>query len=201
MRSTPPLEGFSTFLHRRRAGFSLAEVIVALGLVTAGLLAVVGMLPVGARTANSVVQEQRAVSLMTEAESAIRGMRLKPGNDRTYVLGDFLSQYNRDYEFTLGSSALQLTFPVKEDSRVDTPLPGSQNEVAVNPTDGSFYSQALRIELSSFGSANLPEDKLTPVQALISVAWPGTGAKWDQTTNDWQNVEGSVTSLIYVSVP
>jgi len=47
-----------------RSGFSLVEVVIALGIVTFVIVAIVGMLPVGLRQANDSESETRAVNIL-----------------------------------------------------------------------------------------------------------------------------------------
>jgi len=47
-------------------GFSLVEVVLALGIITFGLIAVMGLLPTGLRLAKQSADEVAAVSIMTE---------------------------------------------------------------------------------------------------------------------------------------
>ena len=50
---------------KMRRGFSLVEVTLALGIITFGLIAVMGLLPTGLRLAKQSADEVAAVSIMT----------------------------------------------------------------------------------------------------------------------------------------
>src|SRR5688572_4364322 len=62
MRSNPIRRAFTSFGHRAKSGFSLVEVVLALGICSFAMIAIVGMIPVGLNTfkdaMNTTVQSQ-----------------------------------------------------------------------------------------------------------------------------------------------
>ncbi len=65
---------------RSAAGFSLVEIVLALGVAAFALIAVMGMLPVGVKIQQASVQQTKANAVMSQAIDFLRAdVRLPPG--------------------------------------------------------------------------------------------------------------------------
>lgn len=93
----------SRHLLRSGRGFSLVEVVLALGIAAFALVAIVGMLPVGLKLARESDEESRAVNVLTQVVADCRA-----------VSGEASSEI---YHFPalIGTTPLTNTFAVGED--------------------------------------------------------------------------------------
>lgn len=147
-------------------GFSLVEVVVALGIVTFCLLALIGLLPTGFLSARNAREEAAATVVLAQASEAIREASSSGANsytalgswsNLTWVLGGTAT--TEDYALTLGG------VPTANDARLK-----------------------VRVELQP------PTDSHSGGRAMISVAWPGqaewTGGHWEKSqgsVSTWLN--------------
>lgn len=153
------------FSHRRR-GFSLVEVVLALGLVSFCLLAVTGLLPTGLRSVQNANEEAAATNALNRIGSAIRNATTEDG-----------------MAYSAGGGFEQMAWRLDGTSKTFSGIPinngGLRDEV-----DKRF---AAHVELVS------PANASSAGHARVSLAWPAS-AKW--TSGKWEGASGSVSSGI-----
>jgi type II secretory pathway pseudopilin PulG len=64
------------------AGFSLIEVVIALGIISFALVGILGLLPVGLNSQKQGAEQARAVQVLNDVTRAVRGVRSDGGTNR-----------------------------------------------------------------------------------------------------------------------
>jgi len=149
-----------------RKAFSLVEVVLALGLVSFCLLAIVGLLPTGLRSVKNASAEAAAVNALNYLDSAIRNATTTDGTD--YVAN---GTYNLMTWSLDGAARTFADIPIN--------LGGLRDE-----TDVRFKAH---VEVIAPAGTNAPG------RALVTVAWP-VASTWVE--GQWKGAEGSVSSGI-----
>src|ERR1043165_1889070 len=67
-------------MKRARVGFSLVEVVVALGVIGFALLAILGLFPIGLKSGRASIQETRANHLAEQVFSTLRSQPFTAAN-------------------------------------------------------------------------------------------------------------------------
>lgn len=164
--------------HRTR-GFSLTEVVLALGIVSFAMVAVVGLLPVGLQAVkNSHDQASAAQVLASLADS----LRRAQNTDGAYT-----------FQFAGGNTTFSLDGTTKNLSWTNLTLEGDPESTIRNP-------KRLRADLILICPAN----STSPGRATVSVGWSAQSPRlhFDSTTLTWTNAEGSLTSgLVFLPAP
>ncbi len=156
--------------HQRLSGFSLVEVVVAIGIASFALLAVVGLLPVGMKSAQTAREQAAAASVMNSIANALRYAETTNG---TVYSNSFAGQ---GIAYTIGGAAMTVAWDTLDlNGRV---------------VDSASTRLKVRLVLAP------PVNSMTPGQALISIAWPAQAPnlKWDN--NKWTNASGHLTTGI-----
>ena len=151
-----------------RTGFSLVEVVLALGLVSFCLLAIVGLLPVGLKAMKNASGESAAANALNQLTDALRN-----------------ATANSSGAYSAAGSFSNITWV----------LSGASNGISTNlslngvPTAGPADTRLVaRIEIVPPSS-----DGTMPGRARVSVAWPASSA-WSNSA--WTKSDGSVSSGI-----
>ena len=144
----------SRFRGIRRAGFSLIEVTIALGIISFALVAIIGLLPVGLNSQKQGADQSRAIQVLNNVTRAVKGVRSEGGTNK------FLPPLS-GLAVGTGTSTLALL-------RSGTLASG-------NPTAGDDQLGTVLIQQLA-----QPAPGILPV--YISVAWPGSaryqGGAW-----------------------
>lgn len=149
------------------SAFSLVEVVLALGIVSFCLLAIVGLLPVGLKAVKNANEQAAAANVVGGIAEALRKASSTNGNNFaatfagqpiTYALGNVTSSTNQWTDLDLNGTS-----------------------------DATGKRLSARLEILKQPTAT------EPGRAFISVAWPAQ-ATW--TNQTWTNAEGSLTSSI-----
>ena len=156
-------------LSRVTRAFSLVEVVLALGLVSFCLLAVMGLLPMGLKSVKNAGDEAAATNALNQMGAAIRNATSEDGV--AYAANGSFSQL-----------AWRLDGASRTFSDIMIGLSGQQDAA-----NGRFKAH---VEIISPASASAPG------HARVSIAWPAA-ATW--TAAGWTKAEGSVSSgLIFL---
>ena len=146
--------------------FSLVEVVLALGLISFSLLAVVGLLPVGLKSIKNAREESAAANALNQLADALRNATANASG--TYTASGVYS--NVSWILGVGSNAFS----------TDLALSGL-------PVAGAGDTRLkARIELVPPSA-----DRNTPGRARVSIAWPAS-AVWSNSA--WSKSDGSVSS-------
>jgi prepilin-type N-terminal cleavage/methylation domain-containing protein len=152
-------------------GFSLVEVVVAIGIVAFGMLAVIGLLPTGMKMARNSTEQAQAANLVQALAESVRSASTTNG---TNYSSSFAGQIN---SYAIGGSATTLQISnLTLDGRVD-PIAG---------------------RLVAVVTITPPPTAATNGRAVISVAWPAAARPaWNGTSSTWDaKAEGAVTTAI-----
>ncbi len=153
-------------------GFSLIEVVLALGIVSFALMAIVGMLPVALTTQRDAVNQAFAVQALNDVSQALRGAyRLTPG-------GPYKFPAPLPASMTAGSGNQTLT--LSEDGLLTT---GGGSALGAKGV--------VHIEQKAVIAASIQ-----PV--FISVAWPASAVR---SGDEWDKAQGSVDAFVYLNLP
>lgn len=135
---------------RRRDAFSLTEVVLALGLVSFCLLAVVGLLPVGLKSISRAHEESAAANALNQISEALRNAVDDSG---TYTAVGFPA-----INWQRGASVKTVTVPLS---------------LGGQPTNLSGARMLAEIKLTP------PPDRASPGCAQIAIFWPPEGSARD----------------------
>jgi uncharacterized protein (TIGR02598 family) len=152
-------------------GFSLVEVVVAIGIVAFGMLAVVGLVPTGLKIARNSAEQAQAANLVAALAESVRGATTTDGTNYFYSFAE------RSPSYDVGGSMTTLVISnLTLEGRVDA--------------DAGRLVAAVTITPPATAAAN--------GRAVISVAWPAVARPaWISASNTWDaKAEGSVTAAI-----
>jgi prepilin-type N-terminal cleavage/methylation domain-containing protein len=157
--------------HANPRGFSLVEVVVAIGIVSFGMLAVVGLLPTGLKIARNSAEQAQAANLVAALAESLRGATTTNGTNYVYSFaGQSLFYTNGSPPTTLVISNLTL--------------------------EGRTNNEAGRLVAAV--TITPPTTAATNGSAVISVAWPAVARPtWNSAAGTWDaKAEGAVTTAI-----
>ena len=158
-------------------GFSLVEVVIAIGILSFALLAIVGLLPTGLKSVRNANEQAGAANVLESIAEAIRSASIT--NTNSFDSAAFTWSYGGSvYSNTIGSGI-------------------TKNMTIANLTLEGTVTNSLNKRLVAYVSVTPPSTITTPGNALISVAWTASpNPVWKPETSSWSNVEGSLTTGI-----
>lgn len=157
---------YSLHVPRKSSAFSLVEVVLALGIVSFALLALMGMLPVGLRQHSASTEEVRAFELISAVAADIRENASGQTNSRLFGI-------NINGPDKSGSAADVLSGPFFLDENFcNTSAPSARYAVAV------AYVR--------------PATNNIPAYMRVVVAWPGNSATFSGNGPGSLNVTGAM---------
>jgi type II secretory pathway pseudopilin PulG len=163
----------------QRAGFSLVEVTLALGVVTFCLIALVGLLPVGLDTVKVSNDEAAVINCMEQIAVSIRRAQPKTDEDGKVTHYEASGAY-RDLKWPLSEEVVENGISFTLDKLSPGGFPSIDKDADV---DGRQYVARVTI----YPPANL----MSTGAAKISVAWPAH-ATWNPESENWQRAQGKV---------
>ncbi len=152
------------------AGFSLVEVVMAIGIVSIALFAVIGMLPVGLRSVKNANELAGAAVVMNRIAEAVRHAGSSNGIDFTNAVA------GKSFSYTIGGAPMP---PVV--------FEGLSLEGATNATNFGRLNAVLII--------TPPPTLAAPGRAFVSVGWPAA-TTWQSNSSNWKNSEGAVATAL-----
>lgn len=147
-------------------GFSLVEVVLAIGIVSFCLIAVLGLLPTGLKAVKNSNEQAGAAALISAIATSVRGASTTDGISYTTAFG------GKTIAFQSYGGAEILT------RWTNLTLEGATN---------STWPR-----LSAVLVITPPSTAPAPVRAFISVAWPAS-ATWNPRNFNWTRSEGSLS--------
>ncbi len=174
------------FTTNPRAGFSLVEVVIALGVTTFCVLTLMALLAVGINTDKTTVQRSLAANI---ADAAMADLRVTPLSNQSYVPTESL--YSPRFRFVLpATSTGTQTIYVATDG---TPL----TAVNANLSTASLSSGAGTFRVSISGPqrpSGTAQRTASPVYILVT--WPGQA---DPIATTWpSHFTGSLEVVTYL---
>ena len=157
---------------RESPGFSLVEVVIAIGIVSFAILGIVGLLPAGLKTVKNANENAGAANVLNAVAESIRAASTTDAQTFTWSFAGV----SHPYQIAGGSNNVYLD----------------------NLTLEGVATNALNKRLRAYVSLNAPTSLTSPGYGTISVAWSAQAAKlaWDSTLQKWTNADGSVTTAI-----
>jgi len=155
-----------------KKAFTLVEVVLALGIISFALLAVVGLLPVGLKSIKNANENAGAANVLQAIAASVRSA----------TTTDF-TLYNFNF---VGTNSYSIGGPTRNFAWEDLTLEGIREVNASSP-------RRLSARLDIYPSASL----IIPSRGVVSVAWSAQAVPvWDTGTQRWTKAEGSITSGI-----
>jgi type II secretory pathway pseudopilin PulG len=153
------------------SAFSLVEVVLALGIVSFCLLAIVGLLPVGLKAVKNANEQAGAAQVVDGIADALRKASSTNGTN---------------FAATFAGGSIAYTLGGGNSSTNQWP------DLDLNGTsDPTGKRLSARLEILQQPTA------IQPGRAVISVAWPAqANPTWNSANQTWSNAEGSVTTAI-----
>ena len=152
------------------AGFSLIEVVIAIGIVSFAILAVVGLLPMGLKTVKNANEQAGAVNVLN---AIAENLRQASSADGVNFSNSFAGQ---NISYAIGSAPTNTLW----------------NNLTLEGVTNALFS---RIEAQL--TVTPPINSLSPGQATISVAWSANpNLSWLAPSTNWTNSDGSITTGI-----
>jgi type II secretory pathway pseudopilin PulG len=171
-------------LQSASGGFSLVEIVLALGIIAFCVIATLGLVSIGMNVIHDGNRQSGAMRLIEHIEGSIRNSARVAGTPNEFhPIGD--SDLVADLHWSVGGDLV--TFGPGKLS-----IPGES-------------SYACRIELYPpgyfpAGVTPVPEGRLlSPGRAVIRVAWPDTAIYTPNT--GWQNAQGTAETIVYFRPP
>jgi len=151
------------FLINKRAGFSLIEVVVALGVTTFCVLTLMALLAVGISTDKGTVQRSSAANI---ADAVMADLRATPLSNQSYVPTETL--YSPRFRFALGATATGTqTVYVATDGTPLTAANANLSTASLSSGTGTF-----RVSISGpVRPSGTNQRTASPVYILVT--WPG----------------------------
>lgn len=157
-------------MNSHHAGFSLIEVLIALGIVAFMVGSVVCLLPSGLKVIQDNGERSAASNLANSLCAAVRAARTSDGTNFTWSYG------GQSYAFSLGGGAVTNTMP---------PL-----NIQGLPVTASTDTQP---KLAAVLVVTPPADSFSE-GAVIAIAWPSTAnCSWSGNLPSWSRAAGSVS--------
>ena len=177
--------------------FSLVEVTLALGIIAFALVAILGLLPVGMKTAQDSHEQARATDILNFASTAVHGQHYlgttgsPPASN--YAFANYLSDQDpavvsadrsppwpRHTKYFTGQGSYTINFDILEDLSI-------RRSGDATPARYKLYM-----------AVTPPPDSMTPAKVYLSVAWPGAATRGSA---GWTKQQGSVETTIYANLP
>jgi len=148
-------------------GFSLVEVVLALGIMSFCLMALIGLLPVGIRSNQISAEEIHAVNLLTIMEADLRNTHQLANGGKSLLLGLALPYITNAAGQSICNPALSTNSVSAANS---TGLEENETPVTYSGIPRPRYQAS--VIYSTLPAAGNP----APIQARLIVNWPATNA-------------------------
>jgi uncharacterized protein (TIGR02598 family) len=173
-----------------RAGFTLVEVVLALGVTTFCLLTMVGLLAVGISTNKTTVQQSIAANI---AGAVMADLRATPLNNESYSTTEILYSPRFGFELPAATSGTGIEASGAQTIYVDVngmPLTGVNANLSSTSSAGTFRVTVVGPARPSGTVQRLA----SPVYILVT--WPGQA---DPTATAWPiHYTGSLQLVTYL---
>ena len=159
---------------RRQLAFSLAEVVIALGVIAVGVVAILGLFPVALQTGHSAQDETRAPQIAQTIYGSLAAQAPSQFSNLRFLLSDGV---------TLFPSALSPSINL-------TQIPSSYTLYADN--DGQLINSATNASylITIYTNNSVPgfTDPASANAVTVRVAWPASAPATNQTFRDYARI-------------
>ena len=157
----------------KRLGFSLVEVVIALGVIAVAVLAILAVFPAALQTGHSAQDETRAAQIAQTIFPSLAGQAVSQFNNLQLLLSDNTTRSTPPVNLTLSSGATPAV----------TLYAKNAGELTQDPTKAvykiSFYTNNSVPGFTDLASANL---------VTLRVAWPANAPAANQTYRDYVRI-------------
>ncbi|MCE0499341.1 MAG: hypothetical protein LV481_15480 [Methylacidiphilales bacterium] len=179
-----------------RAGFTLVEVVLALGVTTFCLLTMVGLLAVGISTNKSTIQQSIAANI---AGAAMADLRATPLANESYSTAEILYSPRFGFELPASTSGSGIEASGAQTIYVDVngmPLTGVNSNLSTTSSAGTFRVTVVGPARPSVPSGAAAQTQRLASPVYILVTWPGQA---DPTATTWPtHYTGSLQVVTYL---
>lgn len=178
----------------RRRGFSLIEVVIALGVVSYALLLIVALVPHGVKTNKASALETRATCILSLVEADLR-------NSHPLVNDGKSKYFGLQLPYALNAAKRVIVNPALSENTLSTANSTGldDNEMPVigtaNLTPFQVAVVYTRLPVTSSGTTN------SPVEARLIVRWPYVGTSNLSSLSSASTDGGYVESFVAFPAP
>lgn len=167
------------------SGFSLVEVVLAIGVISFAMVALIALLPRGLQIAKNSTEETRALNLATAIQSDLQSTPLSSAKSINFQVAPI--------PWVLNASQAATPNPVI-DLNTDYVFYASegQSASAAGAADAR-YRITLRYTQVPGKSSNVPVSSPSSIEALLKVSWPPSAAV--------TNAQGQIESYLVFAKP
>ncbi len=170
-------------MRHRQSAFSLVEVVLALGVISFAIVAILGVIPIGLATSHSAQDETRAPQIAQNvfgslvAQNLIRNAAGQPVLDGNQHL-----QLNNAAKIPGVTSAIDLT------GSASVTIYASNDGQVSDSAAGATYTVTIGLNNSPTGFDSPSGSEFFANQVTVSVAWPASAAPANQTKRDFVRI-------------
>ena len=165
-------------MKQRPFGFSLVEVVVALGVVSFAIIAILGLVPTGLQTSHSSQDETRAAQIAQAILASLVAENIKRDSSGNAVLDAQNHQQLND-----AANLPSVASPINLASVSSYSLYATNDGQVSDSNTGAIYSITIGV---STAPANFDTSYATTV--TVTVAWPASAAAANQTRRDFVRI-------------
>ena len=159
--------------YAKRLGFSLVEVVIALGVIAVAVLAILAVFPAALQTGHSAQDETRAAHIAQTIFPSLAGQALSQFNNVQLLLSDNTTRSTPPVNLTLSSGAAPaLTLYAQNDGKLTQDQTTAVYAIYV-------YTNNAVPGFTDSASANL---------VTLRVAWPANALAANQTYRDYVRI-------------
>lgn len=156
-------------LHKRSGGFSLIEVVVAIGVVSCAIFGILGLLPVGIKGFQNATCEAAGSDVISSLSVALRAAQTTNGTN---------------FDWSFNGTACSYTVGGSKTTNIWSTL-----SLEGGSSANSFYRQ-----LAAVCIVTPPTSPFGEGSAVLSVAWPAAAnPSFNGTNLTWSLSQGSLT--------
>ena len=157
----------------KRLGFSLAEVVIALGVIAVAVLAILALFPAALQTGHSAQDETRAAQIAQTIFPSLAGQAVSQFNNLQLLLSDNTTRSTPPVDLTLSSGATPaVTLYAKNAGELTQDQTTAVYKISV-------YTNNAVPGFTDPASANL---------VTLRVAWPANAPAANQTYRDYVRI-------------
>ena len=168
-----------------RSGFSLIEVVLAIGVVSFALMALVALLPMGLRLARNSTEEMRAIYLISAVSSDLASAPLSSAGSANFHIAPTPWATNADRAVvpnpTVNLNTDYLFYA------------GEGQTVSDVPSSDARYRITLRYTRVPGKTMDVPVTSPSSIEAMLMVSWPAAAGA--------TNLEGRVETYLVFPKP
>ena len=157
----------------KRLGFSLAEVVIALGVIAIAVVAILALFPAALQTGHSAQDETRAAQIAQTIFPSLAGQAVSQFNNLQFLLSDNTTRSTPPIDLTLSSGATPaVTLYAENDGKLTQDQAKAVYKIYV-------YTNNSVPGFTDLANANL---------VTLRVAWPANAPAANQTYRDYVRI-------------